>query len=125
MPKDWEFSDEAKATAQSTNGAGYLLSPDVTDPTATVIIVNPANGSEIERIKGGIEFAAIESDNNGVSHLRKSDGTQIEQYPGIYAGFSFVPGSGAYGRCSVEGALVSFKSRPEDPAFVYTLKKLV
>lgn len=125
MPKDWTFSDEQSAEPRSTNGAGYLLSPDVTDPTATLIIVNPANGSEVERIKGGIEFAAIESDANGVNRLRRHDGNQIEQYPGIYGGFSFVPGAGAYGRCSVEGALVSFKSRPEDPAFVYTVKKLV
>lgn len=122
MPKDWEFSDDPKAAPHSSGGSGYVLSPDVTDPTAVLLIVDPANGSVVEQVKGGIEFATIES-GNGVNRLRRADGNQIEQYPGIYGGFSFVPGSGAYGRCIVEGAIVTFRSRPEDPIYSYTVAR--
>lgn len=101
----------------------YLLSPDVTDPKAKVKIINPADGSTIETRTGGLEFDKIET-KDGISRLVAADGTQVEQYPGIFAGFSLVPGTGAYGRCVVEGALVAFKSRMEDQAFVYTIKRL-
>jgi hypothetical protein len=101
----------------------YLLSPDITDPLAEIAIVDPANGSTIESKSGGVEFDRIETA-EGISRLLVADGRQLEQYPGIHAGFSIVAGTGAYGRCSVDGCLVAFKSRPEDPAFVYTIKRL-
>jgi hypothetical protein len=101
----------------------YLLSPDVTDPLAQLVIVDPANGAVVDTKAGGLEFDSIETD-NGVSRLRLHDGRQLEQYPGIHGGFSLMEGSGAYGRCLVDGCLVAFKSRPEDPAYVYTIKRL-
>jgi hypothetical protein len=102
----------------------YLLSPDVTNPKAEVHIVDPANGKILETKVGGIEFDKIET-KDGISRLVMPDGKQIEQYPKIHAGFSFVAGTGVYGRCQVEGILVAFKTRPEDsPAYVYTIKRL-
>jgi hypothetical protein len=101
----------------------YLLSPDVTDPSAPVNIINPEDGSVVEVVTGGIEFATIET-KDGISRLLTTEGKQIEQYPGIHAGFSYVDGRGVYGRCDVEGALVAFKTRREDPAFVYTIKRI-
>ena len=101
----------------------YLLSPDVTDPKQKVKIIDPANGGTLETKVGGIEFEKVETA-DGISRLVRADGTQIEQYPGVHAGFSYVAGSGAYGRCVVEGVLVAFKTRPEDPGFVYTIKRL-
>jgi hypothetical protein len=101
----------------------FLLSPDITNPKAPVSIVDPANGAILEVHNGGIEFDRIETE-DGVSRLLASDGKQIEQYPGIHAGFSFMEGHGVYGRCQVEGVLVAFKSRPNDQAFVYTIKRL-
>jgi hypothetical protein len=102
----------------------YLLSTDVTDPTAEVTLVDSADGSVIGVHPGGLEFATIESVGDGVSRLVTVDGKQLEQYPGMYARFSEVAGTGAYGRCSVEGVLVAFKTRPEDQAFTYTVKRL-
>lgn len=124
MPKDWTFSDESpeSRSAPATSG-GYLLSPDVTDPLRTMVLVDPANGHHVETITGGIAFQTIETE-GGISHLRRADGTQLEQYPGIHGGFSFVPGSGAYGRCTIDGLVVTFKTRPEDPAYSYTVVRL-
>lgn len=101
----------------------YLLSPDVTDPRALVNLVDPADGHVVEAVFGGIEFDRIETD-AGISRLVLADDRQIEQYPGLFGGFSYVAGTGAYGRCTVDGSLVAFKTRPEDHAFVYTLKRL-
>jgi len=114
--------DEVKPRSGGTPGR-YLLAIDVVDPMTAVSIVDPADGHVVERRIGGIEFAAIET-KDGKSRLRMADGTQIEQYPGIHAGFSFVAGNGAYGVCDIEGQLVAFRSRPEDQPFVYTIKRL-
>jgi hypothetical protein len=126
MPTDWEFSDEKKqpaVTPQAASGSGYLLSPDVTNPSAALSIVDPANGREVEKKTGGIEVASIETA-NGVSRLLDKDGKQLEQYPGVHGGFAWVAGRGAYGKCDIEGLTVAFKTRPQDQAFVYSLKRL-
>jgi len=112
-----------KIEPPSTTAGGYLLSPDITNPNATISIIDQADGRVVETRTGGLEFASVET-RGGVSRLVTSDGKQLEQYPGIHAGFSLVAGTGAYGRCHVEGVLVAFKSRPTDQAFVYTIKKL-
>lgn len=112
-----------KIEPPSTTASGYLLSPDITNPNATISIIDQANGRVVETRTGGLEFASVET-RGGVSRLVTSDGKQLEQYPGIHSGFSLVAGTGAYGRCHVEGVLVAFKSRPADQAFVYTIKKL-
>jgi len=126
MPKDWEFSDDPKPKPQAASGGGsYLLSPDVTNPLAALALVDPKNGRVVETKTGGIEFASVETESgSGISRLLASDGKQLEQYPGVHGGFAFVDGRGAYGRCSVEGPLVAFKTRPQDPPYVYTLKRL-
>jgi hypothetical protein len=110
-------------TERSAEGGGYLLSPDITDPDAAVSIIDPADGHVLETRAGGLEFASVETA-DGVQRLVTRDGKQIEQYPGIHAGFSCVDGHGVYGRCNVEGVLVAFKPRPQDQAFVYTIKRL-
>jgi hypothetical protein len=101
----------------------YLISPDVTNPQAKVNLVDPTTGLTVKTVLGGLEFATIEIA-DGVARLVASDGTQLEQYPGLHACFSWVPGTGAYGRCTVAGVLCAFKTRPEDPVFVYTLMKV-
>lgn len=122
MPR--HVSSATDETAPRTTSTGsYLLAIDVCDPLSAVTIIDPADGHPIERRAGGIEFAAIET-HDGISRLVMADGKQIEQYPGIHAGFSFVEGHGAYGRCQIEGLLVAFKTRPEDQGFVYSLKRL-
>jgi hypothetical protein len=112
-----------EANTTSENGGGYLLSPDVTDPTREVYLVDPANGRVLETHAGGLEIATIET-SDGVSRLLAADGKQLEQYPGKHAGFSWVEGRGVYGRCDVEGPLVAFKTRPQDKGFTYSLKRL-
>jgi hypothetical protein len=102
----------------------YLISPDVTNPQATVKLVDPATGLAVKTILGGIEFATIELADDGTARLIDGAGNQLEQYPGLPACFSWVPGRGAYGRCTIAGVLVSFKPRAEDPVFVYTLMKV-
>jgi hypothetical protein len=102
----------------------YLLSPDVLDPKQKVKILNPADGSVAETRVGGLEFDHIETDDSGISRLVMVDGTQVEQYPRAHASFSFVAGNGVYGRCAIDGALCGFKTRPEDPAYVYTIARL-
>jgi hypothetical protein len=101
----------------------YLLSPDITDPRAPIKILDPEDGHVVETVPGGIEFATVET-KDGVSRLVTADGKQLEQYPGVHGGFSLMSGDGVYGRCDVEGCLVAFKTRPDDPAYVYTIKRL-
>jgi hypothetical protein len=101
----------------------YLLSTDVVDPKAKIKIINPENGSVVETKTGGLLVDNVET-HEGISRLVMADGKQIEQYPGIHAGFSLVAGNGVYGRCDIEGPLVAFHTRKEDPPFVYTLKRL-
>jgi hypothetical protein len=101
----------------------YLLSPDVTNPTVSLYLVDPATGIVVKTIVGGLEFARVEL-TDGIARLVDEAGDQLEQYPGLYGCFSWVPGTGAYGRCTIAGVLVSFKPRPEDPVYVYTLMKV-
>jgi hypothetical protein len=101
----------------------YLLSPDVTNPAAEVYIVNPKDGEILETHVGGLELASVET-SGGVSRLLDAGGRQLEQYPGEHACFSFVEGTGVYGKCLITGALVTFKTRPQDRAFAYSLVSL-
>jgi hypothetical protein len=102
----------------------YLISPDVTNPHAFLTLVDPSTGLLVKTMTGGIEFPTIEITDGGVARLVDGEGRQLEQYPGQYGCFSWVPGTGAYGRCTIAGVLVSFKPRPEDRTFVYTLMKV-
>ncbi len=85
-----------KIEPPSTTASGYLLSPDITNPNATVSIIDQANGRVVETRTGGLEFASVET-RGGVSRLVTSDGKQLEQYPASMRGSRSSPGPARMG----------------------------
>ncbi len=62
---------------------------------------------------------------DGTVALQMPDGTYAYQVPAQYGQFAFDPSpDGAYQRAKVCGQLVSFWTRPQDPAFTYTWAEL-
>lgn len=86
-----------------------LVKRDVTDPAGAVLLM----------AKGFV------SNPDGSTVLQMPDGTyafQEPNRPGVF-GFSNVP-TGAYQSCKVSGQLVSYWTRPQDPAYVYSFAEL-
>lgn len=86
-----------------------LVKRDVTDPAGAVLLM----------------AKAFVSNPDGSTVLQMPDGTyafQEPMQPGVF-GFSASP-TGAYQACKVSGQLVSYWTRPQDPAYVYSFVEL-
>lgn len=82
-----------------------LVKKDVTDPAEKPLLM----------------AKAFVSNSDGSTSLQMPDGTYAYQepnQPGVF-GFSANP-IGAYQACKVNGQLVAYWTRPQDPAYVYS-----
>ena len=86
-----------------------LVKRDVTDPTEKPLLM----------------AQAFVSNPDGSTALQMPDGTYAYQepmQPGVF-GFSPTP-IGAYQACKVNGQLVAYWTRPQDPAYAYSWVEL-
>lgn len=82
---------------------------DVTDPAAAPLLL--AQG--------------FQTNPDGSTSILMPDGTFAYQEPMQYGVFKFTPDPmGAYQRCVVNGQLVAFWTRPQDPPFSYSWVEL-
>lgn len=77
---------------------------DVTDPAAAPLLM----------AKG------FQSNPDGSTSILMPDGTYASQEPMQYGVFSFQTHIGPYERCVLNGQLVSFWTRPQDPPYAYS-----
>lgn len=88
-----------------------IIARDVTDPTQSA--------------KPLLVAKAFQTNADGSTSILMPDGTFAYQEPMLYGTFHFSPNPiGAYQACKVSGQLVSFWTRPQDPAYVYTWMEL-
>ena len=86
-----------------------LIKRDVTDPAAAPLLM----------------AASFQTNTDGSTAIKMPDGTFAYQEPMQYGVFKFPADPiGAYQRCLVQGQLVSFWTRPQDPPFVYSWAEL-
>lgn len=86
-----------------------LVKRDVTDPSSAPLL----------------KAKAFVTNSDGTTVLQMPDGTYAYQEPNQYGifGFSTTP-TGAYQSCKVSGQLVSYWTRPQDPAYAYSWVEL-
>lgn len=82
---------------------------DVTDPAAAPLLM----------------AKAFQTNPDGSTSILMPDGTFAYQEPNQYGLFRFSPDPiGAYQRCRVNGQLVAFWTRPDDPPYAYSWVEL-
>ncbi|HLX21647.1 MAG TPA: hypothetical protein VKR23_15990 [Gaiellaceae bacterium] len=86
-----------------------ILKRDVTDPKEAPLLL----------------FANWQTNPDGTMSLLMPDGTFAYQQPNQYGVFGFSPvPAGAYQQARINGQLVAFWTRPQDPPFVYAWVEL-
>jgi hypothetical protein len=86
-----------------------ILKRDVTDPAAAPFLT----------------FSAWHPNADGTVSLQMPDGTFAYQEPMQYGLFKFAPSpDGVYQHAKLNGQLVAFWTRPQDPPFVYSWAEL-
>jgi len=82
---------------------------DVTDPAAKPLLL----------------AKAFQTNADGSTSILMPDGTFAYQEPMVYGLFHFSQEPmGAYQHCKVQGQLVAFWTRPQDPPYVYSWVEL-